>query len=344
MTKTIRAESVAIKTVTWLWEPYIPKGLLTLVAGVPGQGKSMFTCWLAAEVSKKGSVLMSNAEDDSSLIVRPRLEAAGAKLRNIKFLSPRPILPDDTANLIREIEEHRAQLVILDPLQSHMGVSIFSPRATDVLEPFAAECAARDVAFVIVSHTIKSLPKKAHPLHAIGGAAGGIARVVRMAHIFGTHPHDDNQRVLAPIKANFLSDSRKVPYAFVMAQKEIRRKRVLVQPGVLKRLGDEPDVTASQLLRPGDEDGKPMVVTGFHNRTQDKRLHAASWLKGRLASSNGIGVPVTVLKSEAQKAGIAWGTLRRANDEIVKAKKVRTGTIGRRGGGPVHWRLPEEAK
>src|SRR5262249_23095138 len=59
----VRASTVEPKPVHWLWHPYIPLGKLTLVAGQPGQGKSLLTAWLAAHTTgRKGNVIMLSAE------------------------------------------------------------------------------------------------------------------------------------------------------------------------------------------------------------------------------------------------------------------------------------------
>src|SRR5207344_746875 len=93
------ADSVQRRRVDWLWRNRFPKGMLSLVAGRPGQGKSLFAAMLAAEVSKTGDVIFSNREDPVAQVVRPRLEAAGGKLNRIHFFSP--TLPDDLQELDR---------------------------------------------------------------------------------------------------------------------------------------------------------------------------------------------------------------------------------------------------
>jgi putative DNA primase/helicase len=335
----VKALSVEMRAVKWLWEPYVPRGLLTLVAGVPGQGKSLFTCWLVAQTSKKHHVLMSNSEDDYSLAVVPRLTAAGAKLSNVSFLSPLPVLPGNNDEaitaLVAEIDRTKASLVVLDPLQDHLEQSIFSPKATQPLRRLAVELAARDVAFVAVSHTVKSLPKGAHPLYAVGGAAGGLSRVMRIVHLFGPHPNDTSQRVLAPVKANFLAEDRKVPVAFATVQKEVRRGRLVLTPGLLALVGECPGISASEIIRPGtgEKEGGPS-----HG---DKRLAAAQWLRARLEMAEDHRLAVKVLQTEAEEAGHSWASIRRADEDIVQAQKVNVGTPGKRGAGAWYWQLPD---
>jgi predicted ATP-dependent serine protease len=43
------AADLSIRKVQWLMRPWIPSGMLTLVAGLPGVGKSTFLAWLVAQ-------------------------------------------------------------------------------------------------------------------------------------------------------------------------------------------------------------------------------------------------------------------------------------------------------
>lgn len=81
-------------SVSWLWEPYIPLGGLSICVGDPGIGKSSFAFALAAAVSRgygeggfpkqePGKVLLYCLEDDPEKIIRGRLEDNGADMENV---------------------------------------------------------------------------------------------------------------------------------------------------------------------------------------------------------------------------------------------------------------------
>src|SRR5205809_82697 len=78
--------------VQWLWPGWLARGVLTLLDGDPGLGKSTLAAELAARVSRgdeqqpAAGVLILSAEDDPARVIRPRLEAAGADLRRILLL------------------------------------------------------------------------------------------------------------------------------------------------------------------------------------------------------------------------------------------------------------------
>lgn len=82
---TVRAADVKPEPIEWLWENYVPKGMVTVVGGFPGVGKSTINYDLAARVSRQGDVvLVLTAEDHLAAVVRPRLDAAGADLNLVR--------------------------------------------------------------------------------------------------------------------------------------------------------------------------------------------------------------------------------------------------------------------
>ncbi len=116
-----RLSSVVALPLDWLWPGYIPAGMLTILDGDPGLGKTLVTLDLAARVTRgwpmpgvgvgahhdagdaqhhgrdhqddvlheaRGAVLLS-AEDDLARTIRPRLDAAGADVDRIAVVTLR---------------------------------------------------------------------------------------------------------------------------------------------------------------------------------------------------------------------------------------------------------------
>ena len=80
--------------IDWLWEPYLPTGAVTLMAGAPGCGKSFLSTALAASLSRglipfhrtrteKIRTAILSLEDDPARTIVPRLKACGADLGEI---------------------------------------------------------------------------------------------------------------------------------------------------------------------------------------------------------------------------------------------------------------------
>lgn len=201
--------------VDWLFEGRIPLGMLTLLLGDPGLGKSTFTTMLAGMVSRGGgNVLMSSAEDHKSAVIAPRLRVAGADLKRV-FHVPYWrdgveeifALPDHGAELAREAAKCQARLVVIDPLMAHLPASVNpwsdqSIRAA--LAPLSRMAEEQHCAVVVVNHLNKM--KGTNALHRSGGSVG-LPGTVRSALLLGRDPDDPDpdrgtRRVLAHVKCN----------------------------------------------------------------------------------------------------------------------------------------------
>src|SRR5262245_3103108 len=95
--------AVQPEKVSFLWNPYIPLGKITLLDGDPGLGKSYITLAIATSVShgvglpgeepcEPGRVLLMNAEDGLGDTIRPRLDRMKADCDRILAISKRLIL------------------------------------------------------------------------------------------------------------------------------------------------------------------------------------------------------------------------------------------------------------
>ncbi len=111
----LRASHVKEREIEWLLEGRIPRGMITLVAGRPGQGKSLFSAWLAARVSQRdGGVIFSNDEDLKAETSRPRLRLAGADLNRVHFWKPTLVSADGIAQLDRFVRAMKIRLLVVD--------------------------------------------------------------------------------------------------------------------------------------------------------------------------------------------------------------------------------------
>src|SRR4051794_6739662 len=92
--------------INWLWHPLIPYGMLTIMEGDPGVGKSYLAMHIAAQISmggslpavedlERGHVLYCSAEDDPAFTIRPRIDAMGGDPKRIRFQARYSAFDDD---------------------------------------------------------------------------------------------------------------------------------------------------------------------------------------------------------------------------------------------------------
>ena len=126
----------------WLWPGRFPLGMLSLIAGQQGQGKSTFTTWMACRLSRGDfwpdgpgldhpvDTLLITSEDPAEQVIKYRIEAGGGDDSHIfqmdAILDKGEEFPFDFNKhlpmLEKELEKNpNMKFVVVDPLASHMG-------------------------------------------------------------------------------------------------------------------------------------------------------------------------------------------------------------------------------
>lgn len=216
---------VVAEAVPWLYQPYFPRGTLTMLEGDPGLGKSTFAAAISAAVTtgrrvpwskdrQKGNVLILSAEDDAARILRPRLDANGADNSRIRYARELFTLNDAGIALLRaEIEREQPDLVIIDPIVAFLGADSDLNDAADMTRFLTAlDRVARefDCALLIVRHL-----RKLRDGSAINQGLGSIALAgrVRSMLLFARHPNDPNLRAVAHSKSNYAAQGSTIVLA-----------------------------------------------------------------------------------------------------------------------------------
>jgi hypothetical protein len=212
--------------VEWLWKARIPRGMLSLCDGDPGNGKSTMSCDIAARVSRgwamppesndgpvteAAGVLLLNGEDDPERTIRPRLDAAGADVKRIHILTGirlgadderPPVLPYDLPLIENLIHAEAIALIVIDPFMAFLASDIDAHRDADVRRCFHCMKALAEkngVAILIIRHLNKL---SGGPAIYRGGGSIGITGAVRSAMVVGKDPQNPEHCVLTSVKSN----------------------------------------------------------------------------------------------------------------------------------------------
>jgi putative DNA primase/helicase len=192
--------SLEPKAPHWLWQDYLLRGGINLIVGAKGVGKTSLVCWLAARASLGGEgfggrplrVFIDSQEDDPEVVLRPRIEAAGADLALIETRRPgQPpwTFPRDDSALIDYLErsarrDRPVDLIALDSLAAYVPRFTQTELAGEALERLTVVCQRFACALVFVHH----FNKYGRSVDAAIGGAGAITRIARTVFIFGQDP------------------------------------------------------------------------------------------------------------------------------------------------------------
>lgn len=340
---TVQASDVELKNTSWLWNKWIPIGNLTILAGRQGSGKSQWTAWLAAKLSrgelKKGArschppsaTLFASLEDAVSETIAPRLRGALARSELVHIVTGVTRegyqdvlrLPRDVHLIVKQAREVKAKLVVIDPLNAALGGgnNWDSYRDTDVraaLAPLVQAASENKFAVLAVMHL-----KKSQENDAMMGVLGSVAytAAARSVLIMG-YDKDSNleeERVLVHAKSN-------------LGPIQIS-KRLSIRPTVRIGKGGK-RITTSRVWMHGESGVESHEVSSMPT-TGSKLEEAKSFLIAELTTALK-GKRATKLQNQAAEKGISPRTLRRA--------RLKLGVIVSTPHGPGQhsiWSLPD---
>ncbi|MBX6370152.1 MAG: AAA family ATPase [Rhodospirillales bacterium] len=316
--RRLRLRSVATvepRQVRWLVPGLIPRGALTLVAGIGGAGKSTFLCAVAAAVSagrlgEPGDAIVVTFEDPAAEVVRPRLEAANADLARVHVVERADDgglaavrLPGDLDELRALVREVSARLLVLDPVVAAIETSLDAHKdqhVRAVLAGLARLAEEEDLAVALVGHLNKAASRDAYLRVANSVAFWNAARSVVLVTADAAAP--DELRLVTQRKANW-SRSRPV---------ERHRVEPVVLPGRIDPETGRPVETSRMVFVEAADDIDPDDVLAPVERgtrtveaeallaaaLADGDWHAAAELKAVL------GLPERTLQRAAQALGV----------------------------------------
>ena len=321
--RTIDLAAIEPGRVEWLWKPYIPKGMVSMLVGHPGVGKSTMLIDLAARVSTTGRmpdgqpvercrVGMGMLEDDLRRVTIPRLVAAGADRSRLVALAGVDApdgseyaisLPKDAGKLEALIRRERIGLLIMDPITAYMGSrdSNSQQEVRDSIQPLSGIAERTGCAILLSNHTSKAW--KERDAAFVGQGSIAFTAVARVQMLLARAPHEGEDRVLWVTKSNVGPDSS------VKGQRFVSRIEALH------------DVPVCSWNRDPWPTGLSEFLNAFKNvRDRPSRDGADGWLEDVLGAEGWVSRKALV--DMAKGDGIPERTLARAIDDGIAAGKL----------------------
>ncbi len=325
--ETIQLSDVEGKAIQWFWPNRIPAGMLSLLVGNPGVGKSFLTMYICAVVSTgrdwpdaanvlpPGSVLLFSDEESLEYAIKPRLDAHQADCTKIHAV-PHIILPDGNPDSftidehIQVLREHLAsmpdcRLLIFDPITAYLGAVNANNNAEVRGALIGLQRLAQDSGVTVLG--INHFSKKAEldAIHRILGSTGFVAAARSVWAVIQEKQDDDGDdeppRLLIPVKTNY-------SVAPTTLRFHLTDGRVVFDEGQHR-------VDIDSILQKAKKTG---------GQRANKKDEIAGWLSGRIGSET---VLADELQAEAEAKGFTWSYVQKVATEVgvVKSKSTEHG-------------------
>jgi putative DNA primase/helicase len=221
----VSLQELKMEPIDWIWDGFLARGKIHLIAGVPEAGKTTIAlnfaatlssgaCWPDRTQSKPGNVLIWTGEDGLTETIKPRLMAMGADPKKIWIVKGardengklRPFNPStDLPVLTLTAKEISGgiDLLIVDPIVSVVGGKVDNGNNAghrEKLQPLVDFGEEMRCAVVGITHFTKGTIGK-DPIDRVTGslAFGAVARVVFAAT---KNKSGDPERMLVMAKNN----------------------------------------------------------------------------------------------------------------------------------------------
>jgi putative DNA primase/helicase len=314
--KITRLSEVGACAVEWVWEPYLASGMLALVSGDPGAGKTFVALRIAADITlgrtpfkhtprPAANVLYLTVENSPEHVLRPRFDLLGGDPTRFHLIDGSVRL-SEISYLSGVLQQTQAELMVVDPVQSFLGAQIDTHRANEtrpLLDNLARLGKVHKCGIMLLRHLSKE--PKGRAIHR-GLGSVDFTGAVRTELLVGSSSSNPQQRAVVHIKSNLGQMGPTLGFA--------------INENGFDWTG-ESELTAKDLLQPEApaEKGEAMA--------EAKEFLLTALSKGPR--------PANEVFAEGDQAGISKATLKRAKKALSISKKK----VGQTG--PWVWALPE---
>lgn len=326
---TVCAADIKPEHVEWLVDQSFPLGMLAVIGGQPGLGKSQISINLAAGVTtgkglpgtggfnNLGSVIILANEDDAARTIRPRLDAAGADISKVHIVEgvAREGADVDMFQLDLDIADLReramqignVKLIVVDPPSAYLGAKVDSYKDSDVrrvLMPLGTLAQETGAMILLIVHLNKRTDGGAQ--QRFSGSTAWTA-APRVGFMVAEDPLT-KQRFMLPVKNNIGDD--RLGYQYHIAEKLIQYGGQTFKSSYI--VWDQPtNRSVAELLTP----------------PKANKHDAVGVAKGFLAEELAAGaLAVEEIQAAAKAAGISWSSVLRAKSTmLITSEKVGSG-------------------
>jgi putative DNA primase/helicase len=326
------ASEIEPKPIAWVWRHWLAQGMIHILAGQPGIGKSTLAYKLAAIVSTggefpdgtradAGNVVIWSGEDSPEHTIVPKIECSGADRRHVHIVTgsndgkARPFDPSrDLEALQRACDAiGDVRLIVIDPIVSVIGGKVDSHKNSETrngLQPLVEFAATTGAAVVGIHHLAKSSSERA-PVERLCGsiAFAAVARVVLFA--VAQEPDESGSpkpNIFVRAKSNIGPD--KGGFEYVLHN---------------EYMYSHPDIeTAVAVFGNAVEGCARTILSKAETVPKEERSAKGGEARGFLLAALAGGPRLAAeVKTEAEAVGITEETLKRARKRVgVVAEKV----------------------
>lgn len=267
------ADQIKPKRQAWLYRlaevGVMPLGTGTICAGSGGEGKSTFTLYVAALLTRgelpgdlhgqKHVAIVFSPEDDWSTVTIPRLIAAGADLSRVAHVQAETVtdlmtrerelrFPLDVDLLREAVAQTGAKMIIIDPAPSLMHGDM--NKVQDVrrsYEPLMALAQEAELAVVMINHFGKGAGSVGHKL------SGSHAwRDLTRSYLAFATDEETGERIVTQDKNNY--GTGRGSWKFALESADVAVEGGIASVGTVRFLG-ESEVSVGDLINRLPDDG-----------------------------------------------------------------------------------------